>query len=96
MKRNVSQAQTISARGHGQLGMRWVGIDLHCFETYRGTYIEVTGYSCACRAKCIGKCILKLANQNLWYEQCEQLDSRGGGALSQGAGHDGSFYRYAV
>ena len=42
----------------------------------------------------IGKCILKLANQR--YEQCEQLDSRGGGALSQGAGHDGSFYRYAV
>ena len=26
----------------------------------------------------------------------EQLDSGGGGALSQGAGHDGSFSRYAV
>ena len=25
--------------------------------------VKVTGYSCACRAKCIGKCILKLANQ---------------------------------
>ena len=25
--------------------------------------IKVTGYSCARRAKCIGKCILKLANQ---------------------------------
>ena len=24
---------------------------------------KVTGYSCARRAKCIGKCILKLANQ---------------------------------
>ena len=30
------------------------------------------------------------------YEQHEQLDSRGGGALSQGAGRDGSFCRYAV
>ena len=58
--------------------------------------VKVTGYSCACHAKCIGECILKLANQNLWYEQREQLDPRGGGALSQGAGHDGSFYRYAV
>ena len=25
--------------------------------------IKVTGYSCARRVKCIGKCILKLANQ---------------------------------
>ena len=25
----------------------------------------VTGYSCARRAKCIGKCILKLANQKI-------------------------------
>ena len=31
--------------------------------------------------------------KNLWYEEC---DSGGGGTLSQGAGHDGSFYRYAV
>ena len=30
---------------------------------YSGTIIKVTGYSCARRAKCIGKCILKLANQ---------------------------------
>ena len=30
--------------------------------------------------------------KNLWYEEREQLDSGGGGALSQGAGHDGSFY----
>ena len=58
--------------------------------------IKVTGYSCARRAKCIGKCIFKLANQNLEYEESEQLDSGGGGALSQGAGHDGSFYGYAV
>ena len=34
--------------------------------------------------------------KNLWYEQREQLDSGGGGALSQRAGHDRSFYRYAV
>ena len=26
------------------------------------------------------------------YEEREQLDSGGGGALSQGAGHDGSFF----
>ena len=50
--------------------------------------IKGTGYSCVRRAKCVGKCILKLANQkNLWYEQREQLDPRGGGALSQGAAH---------
>ena len=42
------------------------------------------------------KYILNFANQKLWYEEREQLDSGGGGALSQGAGHDGSFYRYAV
>ena len=57
------------------------------------------GYSYARRAKCIGKCIhmyLTSLTKNVWYEQREQLDSRGGGALSQGAGHDGSFYRYAV
>ena len=36
--------------------------------------------------------LISLTN-NLWHEQ---LDSGGGGALSQGAGHDGSFYRYAV
>ena len=30
--------------------------------------------------------------KNLWYKECEQLDSGGGGALSRGAGHDGSFF----
>ena len=39
------------------------------------------------------ECIL---TKNLWYEEREQLDSGGGGALSQGAGHDGSFYGYTV
>ena len=31
--------------------------------------------------------------KNLKYEEREQLDSGGGDALSQGAGHDGSFFR---
>ena len=31
-------------------------------------------------------------SKNLWYEERELLDSGGGGAMSQGAGHDGSFY----
>ena len=45
----------------------------------------------------LGNVYLSSLTENLWYEQREQLDSRGGGALSQGAaGHDGSFYRYAV
>ena len=39
---------------------------------------------------------LSSLTKNLWYEEREQLDSGGGGALSKGAGHDGSFYRYAV
>ena len=56
-------------------------------HTYQQCF-KVTGYSCARRAKCIGK---KLANQE-WYEELEQLDSGGGGALSQGAGHDRSFF----
>ena len=30
--------------------------------------------------------------KNLWHEERQQLDSGGGGALSQGAGHDGSFF----
>ena len=44
----------------------------------------------------LGNVYLSSLTKNLWYEQREQLDSRGGGALSQGAGHDRSFYRYAV
>ena len=61
---------------------------------FMGIAFKVTGYSCARRVKCIGKCI-SLA-KNLDYEEREQLDSGGGGALSQGAGHDGSFFRYVV
>ena len=41
----------------------------------------------------LGNVYLISLAKNLWYEECEQLDSGGGGALSQGAGHDGSFLR---
>ena len=44
----------------------------------------------------LGNVYLISLTKNLRYEECEQLDSGGGGALSQAAGHDGSFYRYAV
>ena len=53
------------------------------------------GYSGTCRVKCIGKCILNFANQNIWCKEREPLDSGGGGALSQGAGHDGKLYSRA-
>ena len=52
--------------------------------------IKVTGYLCVRRAKCI--VYLISLTKNLWYEECEELGSGGGGALSQGAGHDGSFF----
>ena len=44
----------------------------------------------------LGNAYLSSLTKNLEYKECEQLDSGGGGALSQGAGHDGSFYQYAV
>ena len=44
----------------------------------------------------LGNVYLSSLTKNLWYEQREQLHSGGGGTLSQGAGHDGSFYQYAV
>ena len=40
--------------------------------------------------------MLKFLAKNLQYEEREQLDSGGGGVLSQDAGHDRSFYGYAV
>ena len=46
--------------------------------------------------KCIGNVYLISLTKHLWYEEREQLDSGSGGALSQGAGHDASFYGYAV
>ena len=39
-----------------------------------------------------GNLYLSLLTKNLWNEEREQLDSGGGGVLSQGAGHDGSFF----
>ena len=54
-------------------------------------HLKVTGYSCARRAKCIGNVYLISLTKSLWYEEREQLDSGGGGALSQGTGNDGSF-----
>ena len=48
--------------------------------------LKVTGYSV------LGNVYLSLLTKNLWYEEREQLDSGGGGALSQGAGHDGRFF----
>ena len=40
----------------------------------------------------LGYVYLSSLTKNLWYEEREQLDSGGGGALSQGAGRDGSFF----
>ena len=48
--------------------------------------LKVTGYLCACHVKGIGNVYL------IQNEEREQLDSGGGGALSQGAGHDESFF----
>ena len=40
----------------------------------------------------LGNAYLSSLTKTLWYEEREQLDSGCGGALSQGAGHDGSFF----
>ena len=40
----------------------------------------------------LGNVYLSSLTKNLWYEEREQLDSGGGSALSQGAGHDESFF----
>ena len=40
----------------------------------------------------LGNAYLSSLTKNLEYKEREQLDSGSGGALSQGAGHDGSFY----
>ena len=47
--------------------------------------------ACAVR-NVLGNVYLSSLTKNLWYEEREQLDSGGGGALPQGAGHDGSFF----
>ena len=55
--------------------------------------IKVMGYSCVSAVRnVLGNVYLSSLIKNLWYEQREQLDSSGGGALSQGVGHDGSFF----
>ena len=58
--------------------------------------VKVTGYSCAPCENVLGNVYLSSLTKNLWYEQREKLDSGGRGTLSQSAGHDGRFYRYAV
>ena len=40
----------------------------------------------------LGNVYLSSVTKTLEYEEREQLDSGSGGALSQGAGHDGSFF----
>ena len=40
----------------------------------------------------LGNLYLSSLTKNLWYEEHERLDSGGGGTLSQGATHDGSFF----
>ena len=40
----------------------------------------------------LGNLYLSSLTKNLWNEEREQLHSGSGGALSQGAGHDGSFF----
>ena len=40
----------------------------------------------------LGNLYLSSLTKKLWYEEREQLDSGGGGAQSQDAGHDGSFF----
>ena len=75
---------------HGYSLCNWLTVIFDKNVTRRKkSHFKVTGYSCARRAKCIWKISL---TKNLEYEEHEQLDSGGGGALSQGAGHDGSFF----
>ena len=40
----------------------------------------------------MGNVYLSSLTNNLRWEERDQPDSGGGGALSQGAGHDGSFF----
>ena len=45
-----------------------------------------------CMRNVLGDVYLSSLTKNLCYEEREQLDSGGGGTLSQGAGYDGSFF----
>ena len=40
--------------------------------------------------------VLQVHAEFLKYEERQQIDSGGGGALSQAAGHDGKFYGYMM
>ena len=73
-------------------------ISLTFYQLQRNTLICLRLRDTRARAvrNVLGNVYLSSLIKNLWYEQREQLDSGGGGTLSQGAGHDGSFYRYAV
>ena len=53
--------------------------------------LKVTGSSCARRAKCIGNVYLISLTKNLECEEREQLNSGGGGALSQVQGMTEAF-----
>ena len=54
--------------------------------------------------KMYGKCVvISSLSKNFWWKERDQLDSggggalsQGGGALSQGAGYDGNFFRGAT
>ena len=63
------------------------------FHQYFVNYLRLRD-TCACTMwNVLGNVYLSSLTKNLDYEEREQLDSGGGGALSQGAGHDGSFFR---
>ena len=69
----------------------------HAFSTHHLCSLLRLRDTRACAVRnVLGNAYLSSLTKNLEYEEHEQLDSRGGGALSQDAGHDGSFYRYAV
>ena len=73
-----------------------VGMLLHVYSQSTNIQLRLRDTRAHAVRNVLGNVYLSSLTKNLWYEQREQLDSRGGGALSQGAGHDGSFYRYAV
>ena len=67
-----------------------------CFYYASKNYLRLRDTRARAVQNVLGNVYLSSLTKNLWYKQREQLDSGGGGTLSQGAGHDGSFYRYAV
>ena len=69
------------------------GSDTKNLQTTALPYTHVNSKATRARAvrNVLRNAYLSSLTKNLWYEEREQLDSGGGGALSQGAGHDGSF-----